>query len=101
MIPEGGVGIFNGCDNILGDMRGDQFGGLLSDCEKEIGNSGNDEEIYTKRKQCLSKSCSSQFADKYQAKLGCLFLANFLEAAGYPMHIYKEVKCPSVLKDRY
>ena len=101
MIPGGGVGIFNGCANILGYMRGAQFGGLLSDCENEIGNSGTEEEIYTKRKQCLSKSCNSQFADKYQAKLGCLFLSNFLEAAGNPMHTYKEVKCPSVLKDRY
>ena len=101
MIPGGGVGIFNGCANIVGDMGGAQYGGLLSDCENEVGYSGTDEEIYTKRKQCLSKSCSRQFANKYPAKLGCLFLANFLEAAGNPLHTFKEVKCPSVLKDRY
>ena len=52
-------------------------------------------------KSCLTSKCNSVFSGDSQAKEGCLFLANFLEAAGNPEHTYKEVECPDVLKQKY
>jgi len=101
MIPGGGVGLFNGCASIFGNNMGAQYGGLLSDCESEVGWSGSDEEIYKKRKECLVNKCNTVFANKATAKAGCLFQANFMEAAGNPLHTFKEIECPQVLKDRY
>jgi hypothetical protein len=101
MIPGGGVGLFNGCASILGNNMGAQYGGLLSDCESQVGWSGTDEDIYKKRKECLINKCNTIFANKANAKAGCLFQANFMEAAGNPLHTFKEIECPQVLKDRY
>ena len=101
MIPGGGVGIYNGCGNLFDTSNTEQYGGLLSDCEKSVGYDGSDEDIYKKRKECLIKKCSSVFSKRLPAKMGCLFLANFMEAAGNPLHSYKEVNCPDALKKRY
>ena len=101
MIPGGGVGLFNGCANILGNNLGKTYGGLLSDCEDEVGWNGSDEEIYEKRKSCLTNKCNSAFAGKSQALQGCLFLANWMEAAGNPLLNYEEVACPDQLKSKY
>ena len=101
MIPGGGVGIFNGCDDILGTDLGKQYGGLLSDCEEEVGYGGDDETIYTKRKECLTNKCKTLFSPNTQAKQGCLFLSEFLEAAGNPLHNFKQIECPDVIKKRY
>ncbi len=101
MIPGGGVGIFNGCANILGYNNGAQYGGFLTDCENSIGYSGSDQDIYNKRKECLKNKCETIFKGKATAKAGCVFLADFMEAAGNPTLDYEEVECPQVLKDRY
>jgi len=101
MIPGGGVGYYNGCADILGNNLGAQYGGLLSDCENEVGYGVDDNTMYTRRKECLKNKCNSVFSGKADAKDGCLFLANFLEAAGNPLHKYREIECPQVLKDRY
>ena len=101
MIPGGGVGLFNGCASIFGSGNmGAQYGGLLSDCENEVGWGGDDNTIYTRRKECLEKKCKN-FSNNAQAQEGCLFLANFLEAAGNPLHTFREVECSAVLKDKY
>ena len=52
-------------------------------------------------KNVLKKKCSEVFANITEAKEGCLFLANFLEVSTDPIHNYKEIECPKVLKDRY
>ncbi len=101
MIPGGGVGLFNGCANILGNNMGAQYGGLLSDCENEVGWSGSDEDIYSRRKECLVNKCNNVFRNNANAKAGCLFQADFMEAAGNPLHKFEEIECPQVLKDRY
>ena len=101
MIPGGGVGAFNGCHDIFGDNLGKQYGGLLSDCEEEVGYNLSDEEIYEKRKTCLQNKCNNVFGRIPQALEGCLFLANWMEAAGNPLHNYEEVSCPSELASRY
>ena len=101
MIPGGGEGIYKGCTEILGNDLGKQYGGLLEVCQEEVGYSYDDNTIYVKRKECLINKCNNSFSSKPLAKKGCLFLANFLEAAGNPLHNYQEIECPQVLKDRY
>lgn len=98
MIPGGGVGIFNGCSRFGWGNMGAQYGGLLTECEKEAGSSGD---LRAKRKECLAKKCESTFGKDAQAKEGCMFLATWYEAAGNPMHEYKEVECPSALKNKF
>ena len=103
MIPGGGYGAFDGCSSLMGwsGNMGERYGGLLSVCENEAGYNGSEEEIYTRRKECLVNKCNTSFGSDSQAKQGCLFLANFMEAAGNPNHTYREVECPSVLTAKY
>lgn len=101
LIPGGGWGIYNGLSGYGWGSQGKQYGGLLSECEESAGYSGSDDEIYTKRKECLINKCNSVFSSDSEAKQGCLFLANFMEAAGNPLHNYKEVNCPAELSSRY
>lgn len=98
MIPGGGVGMFNGCSSMGWGSQGEQYGGLLSACEKEVGTAGN---MLTKRKNCLEEKCNSVFSKDPKAKEGCMFLATWMEAAGNPTHTYKEVECPAELKAKY
>ena len=100
MIPGGGFGAFNGCAQMGWNIPSNTttYGGFLSDCEKEVGYDGD---VYSKRKECLTKKCNSAFANDTEAKEGCLFLATWMEAAGNPMHTYKEVECPQALKSKY
>ena len=98
MIPGGGVGAFNGCANMGWGDQGAQYGGLLSKCEDEVGYDGD---LLTKRKQCLTEKCNKSFANDAEAKEGCLFLATWMEAAGNPLHTYKEVDCPQALIQKF
>ena len=96
MIPGGGYGIFNGCSQKMGwGSQGSQYGGLLDECEKETNY--NDGQY----KKCLTEKCNKSFSSDPQAKEGCLFLANWMNAAGNLTHNYKEVECPQELKQRY
>ena len=95
MIPGGGVGIYNGCSSMGWGDQGQQYGGLLSDCE-----TANNYDA-SKYASCLTNKCNSVFANDATAKAGCLFLANWMNAAGNPEHTYKEVECPEVLKNKY
>lgn len=96
MIPGGGYGIFDGCSKKMGwGSQGSQYGGLLDECEKESNYS------YNKYKSCLTNKCNASFSNDPEAKEGCLFMATWMNAAGNPLHNYKEVECPKELKDRY
>ena len=101
MIPGGGTGNPNRCSSVLGDNLGVPYGGLLGECAEEIGYDPDDNIIYTKRKECLIQKCNDVFSNITEAREGCLFLANFFEVASDPLHNYKEIECPQVLKDRY
>ena len=98
MIPGGGKGAFDGCSQMGWGSQGEQYGGLLSDCEKEVGYDGD---LLTKRKECLSRKCNEVFKNDEQAKEGCMFLATWMEAAGNPNHNFKEVECPQALKAKW
>ena len=49
----------------------------------------------------FTKKCEKSFANDAKAKEGCMFLATWMEAAGNPIHEYKEVECPAGLKAMY
>lgn len=96
MIPGGGFGIFDGCSARMGwGPQGERYGGLLSECENS---SGYNASTY---KSCLTQKCNSSFSSDPKAKEGCLFLANWMNAAGNPLHNYKEVECPKELLDKF
>lgn len=101
MIPGGGVGMYNGCSGFGWGAMGQQYGGLLSDCESEVGYDWGDSQLTQKRKECLTQKCNSTFSNNAKAKEGCLFLATWMEAAGNPMHNYREVECPAQLLEKY
>ena len=94
-IPGGGTGVFEGCSSMGWGNQGAQYGGLLTDCEKD---SGYDP---AKTLSCLKDKCNSSFGNDTEAMQGCLFLANFMHAADNPTHNYVEVECPDVLIERY
>lgn len=96
MIPGGGNGAFNGCQRMNVATPGATYGGILSECEESVGYSGD---LLSKRKECLTSKCKQHYSGELQQ--GCLFLADFMEAAGNPEHNYEEVECPSVLSSRY
>lgn len=96
MIPGGGFGIFDGCSAKMGwGSQGARYGGLLTECEESSGYKAS---TY---KSCLTQKCNQSFSSDPQAKEGCLFLANWMNAAGNPLHNYKEVECPKELLDRF
>lgn len=101
MIPGGGVGLYNGCSAFGWGDQGEQYGGLLSDCETEVGYNKSGSALTSARKSCLTNKCNTVFANDSQAKQGCLFLANWMNAAGNPNHTYQEVECPAALKAQY
>ena len=57
--------------------------------------------MYIQRKQCLTNKCNETFGKNQDLLKGCLFLADWMEAAGNPVHKYKEVACPAELKAKY
>ena len=79
---------------------GAEYGGLLSDCENEVGCGVDDNTIYPNIKEWLFRK-SKSFTNKTKAQKSCLFFTNFLEADGNPFHYFKDIECPSVLKDKY
>ena len=95
LIPGGGVGMFNGCSQMGWGNQGQQYGGLLSDCETEKNYKADQ---YAK---CLTDKCNKAFGNDEEAKKGCMFLVEWMESAGNPEHNYVEVECPDVLKQRY
>ena len=95
LIPGGGVGMFNGCSQMGWGNQGQQYGGLLSDCETEKNYKADQ---YAK---CLTDKCNKAFGNDEEAKKGCMFLVEWMESAGNPEHNYTEVECPDVLKQRY
>ena len=101
LIPGGGVGLVSNCDKILGNNLGKRYGGFLSDCEEEVGYNLDGDTKYEKRKSCLTSKCNASFTGISQALEGCLFLANWLEAAGNPSLEYEEVECPQELLSKY
>lgn len=87
MIPGGGPGAFNGCGQMGISCAGAQYGGFLTTCNY--------------KKDCLINMCNQEYGNKPSLKEGCLFLANWMNAANNPEVDYVEVECPSELTAKY
>lgn len=104
MIPGGGVGIYNSFSNQLGVSSatlGEQYGGLLTMCQKEINNyDAPAAEFQT----CVTNKCNAIFGSdaKFSDLLrGCLWFADWFEAADNPTYLYRAVECPAYLQNKY
>lgn len=98
MIPGGGVGIFNGCSNQWGVSNselGAQYGGFLSACKSELGYNASGAQY----KACVTNRCNNIFGSRGLTDLqaGCLWYADWFEAADNPSLRYREVACPAQL----
>jgi hypothetical protein len=87
MIPGGGPGAYNGCQQMGISCAGAQYGGFLTTCNY--------------KKDCLINMCNQEYSSKPSLKAGCLFLANWMNAANNPEVDYVEVECPSELTAKY
>jgi hypothetical protein len=87
MIPGGGPGAYNGCGNMGLSCAGAQYGGFLTTCNYS--------------KSCLINMCNQEYANNTSMKNGCLFLANWMNAANNPEVKFVEVECPSALSAKY
>lgn len=103
-IPGGGVGAFNGCSAQWGvsndeSVMGKQYGGLRLKCQEQFDYQGTHEQV----KQCVQQRCGQLFSKPELSTLkeGCLWYADWLEAADNPQMTYKEVECPSYFTDRW
>ena len=100
MVPGGGVGAFNACSSQWGvsnSQLGEQYGGLLSTCKKELGYNASAAQYQS----CLRSKCNGLFTDARglgQLREGCLFYVDWFEAADNPKMIYKEVSCPASIQ---
>lgn len=100
LVPGGGVGAFNACSDQWGvsnDELGAQYGGFLSACKQELGYNAS----LSAYKSCLTQRCDNVFGSRGLASLqqGCLWYADWFEAADNPALKYKEVACPAQLSD--
>lgn len=100
MIPGGGVGAFDALSKQLGVNKsdlGEQYGGLQSACRQKHG----DDASAATLKQCVTEKCNSLFTKVPELQKGCLWYADWYEAADNPEILFKEVQCPQYLEDKY
>jgi hypothetical protein len=98
LVPGGGVGAFNACSTQWGvsnEELGVQYGGFLAACKNELGWNASLEQY----KSCVTNRCNSVFGSRGLTTLqqGCLWFADWFEAADNPALKYKEVACPAEL----
>lgn len=93
MIPGGGVGIYNACNNqwdANGQSLGAQYGGFFdgngSLCNGDV--------------TCYKNQCSKFFGNKPDMLAGCLWFSSWLKAASNPQIKYTKVACPKQLSDK-
>ncbi|MCQ2061125.1 MAG: hypothetical protein MJY47_06005 [Fibrobacter sp.] len=101
MVPGGGVGMFDALSKQLGvssSQLGKQYGGLLSTCQEELHDYDLPAESY---KSCVKKKCDALFTANKNLYEGCLWFADWFEAADNPTYYYKKVDCPKYLWDKY
>jgi uncharacterized repeat protein (TIGR02543 family) len=91
---------FSGQLGISNSRLGQQYGGLLSDCETQLGWANGTLAQY---QSCLRAKCNDVFSDPKHALLkeGCNFYADWFMAANNPKVTYRETTCPQELIDRY
>jgi hypothetical protein len=99
LVPGGGVGAFNACSTQWGVSNtelGAQYGGFLAACKQELGYNAS----LAQYKSCLTQRCNNVFGSRGLTTLqnGCLWYADWFEAADNPALKFKEVACPADLR---
>lgn len=103
MIPGGGLGLFDCFSGPVGrpaSAFGNQYGGLLRDCEDRLGTGASVSAFQT----CLRDACDGLFAgtgNQAYLRQGCRFYADFMMAANNPTGTVRNVQCPAELTARY
>jgi hypothetical protein len=100
LVPGGGVGAFDACTNQWGvsaEEMGEQYGGFLAACKRDVGWNAEHDQY----KSCVKQRCENVFSKSGMQDLlaGCLWYADWFEAADNPDLVFKEVECPTALKD--
>lgn len=103
LIPGGGLGQFDSFSSQIGKSTSDlgqRYGGLLADCENQLGGGQGS---LTQYQTCLRNKCNQVFNNANQKLLkdGCNFYADWFMAANNPTMLYKEVTCPQQLINKY
>lgn len=97
LIPGGGWGQNEGCARSLGIQNlselGSQRGGMLTAC---AGAGSHDAE-----KQCVRDMCTRAFGSRGLSDLeaGCLWFVDWFQVADNPDFEYKQIDCPSELRE--
>lgn len=99
LIPGGGVGLLNGCAGQWGVDNaelGAQYGGFLPACKQ--AHAGDQAGV----KQCMRDKCQSIFGSRSLTELydGCMWFADWFEAADNPQFNYKQIDCPEAISNR-
>jgi hypothetical protein len=96
LIPGGGVGANNACSNqwkVPNSRLGDQYGGLMLQCAQQ---NNYDYSLYP---ACTVNACQSLFVNSPTMAAGCEFIINWMKGANNPDLTYKQVSCPSQLRN--
>lgn len=95
LIPGGGTGAFYGCGSAWGVQQGSselgaQYGGLRSGCNGDLAGI----------KTCVKGKCESLFKSRGLDEMyeGCMWYADWFEAADNPNFNYKDIDCPQEIR---
>ena len=88
LIPGGGVGANNACNNQWGSSAdlGAQYGGLLTECNGDA--------------TCMKGKCQSVFGNLPGLLAGCNWFTGWYSSADNPNVVYKQVSCPSQITSK-
>ena len=87
LIPGGGVGALNACDDQWGGVPlGAQYGGFRATCGSNA--------------ECIRGMCQTAFGNKAELMAGCEWYIGWFAMADNPNFVYERIACPSALTQR-
>ncbi len=87
LIPGGGVGALNACDDQWGSVNlGAQYGGFRATCGSNA--------------TCIRDMCTAAFGSKPELMAGCDWFINWFAMADNPNFTYERIACPSAITQR-
>jgi hypothetical protein len=87
LIPGGGVGLLNACDDQWGGVAlGAQYGGFRTTCGSDA--------------TCVRNMCMTAFGNKPELMAGCEWFIGWFGMADNPNFVYERIACPAALTQR-
>jgi hypothetical protein len=101
MIPGGGLGQFDGFSKQTGVTtsviaNSERYGGLVSDCHKQLGEGRTLAEYQT----CHRNKCSDAFTNS-TLRAGCNVYTDWFGVVNNPRFTYKTITCPPELNNKW